>query len=274
MRRYVYLLAMATVISAGSAFAGSNYSYTTNGYNNFAPQQNYVQPQANYAQPQQMNYSQQTNYSVEPVILNTDVQPVYAQAGTLRGSVVTVPAGQCFKAVVTTPISSANMFRGQDVSIALGSNFYYNGQLIAPAGSTVTGMVIDAAKAKHGSMNGRVSVRFTNIVTPTGLQIPISAVIKTDDNSGVLVGGTAMDVTKEYGKDLTVGAGAGALTGVVMSAMGGGNIGKTAALGTAVGAGGGLVKSLWDKGNDVEIPANSQIDLYLTQPITVVPVSQ
>ena len=163
MRRYVYL-ALIAMICAGSAFAGSNYSYTQESYANYVPQQNYVQPQA--------------NYSTQPVMLNTEQQPVYAQAGTLRGSVVTVPAGQCFKGVVTTPISSANMFRGQDVSVALGSNFYYNGQLIAPAGSTVTGMVIDAAKAKHGSMNGRVSVRFTNIVTPTGLQIPISAIIK------------------------------------------------------------------------------------------------
>ncbi len=49
---------------------------------------------------------------------------------------------------------------------------------------------------------------------------------------------------------------------------------KTAALGTAVGAGGGLVKSIWDKGNDVEIPTNANIDLYLTQPITVVPAGR
>ena len=40
-------------------------------------------------------------------------------------------------------------------------------------------------------------------------------------------------------------------------------------MGTAVGAGGGLVKSVWDKGNDVEIPANANIEIQLTQPITV-----
>ena len=256
IRRCVYV-ALAVILGSGVAFAESNYNYSQPNYGNFA------QPQTG------VNYN-----NAETVMLNTEQQPMHAQANTLRGSVVTVPAGQTFNAMVTTPISSSTMFRGQNVSIALATNFYYNGMLIAPAGSTVNGMVIDASKAKHGSMNGRVSIRFTGIVTPTGLQIPISAVIKTNDNSGVLVGGTAMDVTKEYGKDLAVGAGAGAVTGVVMSAMGGGNIGKTAALGTAVGAGGGLVKSLWDKGNDVEIPANSQIELFLTQPITVVPVSQ
>lgn len=42
---------------------------------------------------------------------------------------------------------------------------------------------------------------------------------------------------------------------------------------TAVGAGGGLVKSIWDKGTDVSIPANAGIELILTQPITVNPAS-
>ena len=46
---------------------------------------------------------------------------------------------------------------------------------------------------------------------------------------------------------------------------------RGAALATAVGAGGGVVKSIWDKGNDVVIPANSSIQLTLTQPITVNP---
>ena len=118
-------------------------------------------------------------------------------------------------------------------------------------------------------MNGKLCIRFTQIYTPYGTQIPISAVIKTDDNTGVLIGGTKLDVTKEYAKDVTAGVAAGAISGLVFGALAGGNVGKGAALGTAVGAGGGLAKSAWDKGNDVEIPANATIDLMLTQPITV-----
>ena len=70
------------------------------------------------------------------------------------------------------------MTTGQNVSIALGSDFYYNGSLIAPAGSSVTGTVLEVSKAKHGSLNGKLLIRFTQIVTPYGVQIPISAVIK------------------------------------------------------------------------------------------------
>ena len=217
------------------------------------------------------NYDVQQNSEVP--LYQQNYYPTQTLRGnqTLKGSVVTVPAGQNVPVVVTTPISSANMTTGQTVTVALGSDFYYNRNLIAQAGSTVTGTAIEVSKAKHGSMNGKLLLRFTQIVTPYGVQIPISAVVKTSDNTGVLVGGTKLDVTKSYGKDVAIGAGAGALAGVIISPLAGGDVGKGTALATAVGAGGGIVKSIWDKGNDVEIPANSAIQLVLTQPITVNP---
>lgn len=234
---------LGTILLIGSAtIAAPNFDYAQN---NFSPAYN----------PNNYNFQRQTVNANQP----------------LRGSVVTVPAGQNISAVVTTPLSSENIIAGQSVSLALGSDFYYNGNLIAPAGSTVTGTAIEASKAKHGSMNGRLLLRFTQITTPYGIQIPISAVVKTSDNTGVLIGGTKADVAKSYGKDVAIGASAGALAGVLISPLAGGNIGKGTALATAVGAGGGVVKSIWDKGNDVEIPVNSAIQLVLTQPITVNP---
>jgi len=223
----------------------------------------YAETNYNYGQNQVSPVYERENYLNERITGRT----------TLKGKVVTVPAGQGFSAVVTTPLSSENLTVGQNVTLALSSDFYYADNLVAPAGSTVNGSVLEVAKAKHGSMNGKLMVRFTQIVTPYGIQIPISALIKTTDNTGVLIGGTKMDVTKNYGKDLLVGSAAGALSGVVFGALAGGSVGRGAALGTAVGAGGGLVKSVWDKGADVVIPANSTIDLTLTQPITVNPAA-
>lgn len=220
------------------------------------------------------------NYNIQQNTTPATYQPAYytnesfkLNNNTLKGRVVTVPAGETFKAVVTSPVSSETATPGQSITMALGSDFYYNGDRIAPAGSTIYGSVIDVSKAKHGSMNGKLALRFTQIITPTGLNIPISAVVKTDDYTGTLIGGTKLDVTKEYTKDLAVGAGAGALAGVIISPLSGGSIGKGTALATAVGAGGGLIKSIWDKGNDVEIPVNARLELILTQPITVNPTS-
>lgn len=232
--------ALFVILLGSAAIAAPNFGYNQNGTAPAFQQQSYNLPTVSAKQP-------------------------------LKGSVITVPAGQNISTVTTMPISSANLITGQNVTLALGSDFYYNGNLIAPAGSSVTGTVIEVSKARHGNLNGKLLVRFTQIVTPYGIQIPISAVIKTNDNTGVLIGGTKTDVAKEYGKDIAVGAGAGALAGVIISPLAGGNIGKGTALATAVGAGGGVVKSIWDKGNDVEIPINSAIQLVLTQPITVNP---
>lgn len=217
-----------------------------------------------------------TNYSFKP----TQVEPVqnsnyvqqplqYSQTKPFQGSVVMVPAGATVNTRLTAPLSSAYATRGETVTVMLNDDFYYGNNLIAQAGSTIYGTIIEASKAKRGSINGKLCVRFTQIYTPYGTQIPISAVIKTNDMTGVLVGGTKVDVAKEYTKDLAAGSAAGALSGLVFGALAGGDVGRGAALGTAVGAGGGLVKSVWDKGNDVEIPANAGIDILFLQPVTV-----
>ena len=241
--RYKNIFATVLVLSVltlNSAIAGSNFKYT--------------EPEPVVPQIPVNNNSQVMTYN--------NNQP-------LRGSVLTVPSGATFPATLTSGISSADATVGQNVYMILGKDFYYGDKLVAPAGSSVIGNVIEVVHAKHGSLNGKLTIRFTQIVTTSGTQIPISAVIKTDDGSGVLVGGTKTDVAKEYTKDVAIGTAAGALSGVVFGALAGGSIGRAAALGTAVGAGGGLVKSAIDKGNDVVIPANATVELYLTQPITV-----
>lgn len=246
-KRNLSLLLLSAMIStnlcATTVFAKGNYQYQQNAYQ--------PQYQGNYYQP----------------------QGTYAKNGTLRGHVVVVPAGTTIPSVVSTPISSEFLTMGQPVSVTLGSDFYYNNCLIAPAGSAVNGTVVQVKKATHGTVNGNLRLRFTEITTPYGSRIPISAQIRTADGTGLLVGGTKMDSVKGYAKDMGVGAGAGALTGLVASAISGGAIGKGTAIMTGVGAGAGLAKSLWDKGVDVVIPANSSVELQIDQPITVNPTA-
>lgn len=236
------IVAALSLLTGNAAIAGQNYNYTQQSAPNY--QNSY------YAPPQQQRYS---------------------EGSTLKGRVVTVPAGTVMNTVVTTPLSSEYMVVGQSATLALSSDFYYNGNLIAPAGSTVMGTVTVASKAKHGSINGQLQVKFTEIITPYGSRIPISACIKTDDGTGILKGGTKMDTTKEITKDAVLGAAGGALTGLVASAISGGALGKGTAIMTGVGAGVGLAKSGLDNGHDVIIPSNAAIELMIDQPITVSP---
>jgi len=260
--RISYVLA-AILISANVSFAASNFDYTPAapsypqpryGHQNQIQQPSFGSGTAEY---QRQYYNQQVN------------SPNTAQ--TLKGHIVTVPAGEKIPVITMMVLSSENLTLGQNITVALGSDYFYDGSLIAPVGSSITGQVLEVSKAKRGSINGKLLIRFTQIVTPYGTQIPISAVIKTEDGSGLLVGGTKLDVARDYAKDIAVGSAAGATAGLVMSALSDGKVGKGTALGTAVGAGGGLVKSIWDRGDNVEIPVSAGIELVLTQSITVNP---
>ena len=199
-----------------------------------------------------------------PVSAATTVQP-------LQGKVVMVPSGTSIPAMTTIQLSSSQLSLGQGVSFSIPQNFYYNNTLIAPSGSTVNGPVIQVKKAGRAGINGQLMIKFTNILTPYGQMIPISGMIKTDDGTGLLKGGTKLDSAKEYGKDIAIGTAAGAIAGTIMGPLSGGKVGKGAVYGTAVGAGAGLAKSLWDKGEEVEIPAGTQIDIVIDQPITFSP---
>lgn len=237
----------ALMVTTNITFAAANYNY-------------------------QPAYQPQSQYEYQPSYYPAQRQVVRGYNGnTLKGRVVTVPAGIQMQAVVSEPLSSQYLMLGQPVSLALGSDFYYNSTLIAPAGSTISGRVLQVRKATHGSINGLLKLKFTVITTPNGARIPISAVIKTADGTGVLVGGTKTDVMKDYAKDLAIGSAVGALAGTIMGPISGGQVGRGAALGTAVGAVGGLGKSVIDKGLDVTIPSNATIQLLIDQPITVTP---
>lgn len=188
-------------------------------------------------------------------------------AKTLKNSIVTVPAGQTFRGVFLSPVSSETAFNGQEVSLALTNDFYCKDKKVAPAGSTVTGSVIEVSKAKPGSLNGKLAMRFTHIITPSGLDIPISAIIRTPDKTGVLLGGS--DLMFTFGNGVVPESeSARTFTPPFIGA----SAGTAAAMTTAVKTNGGsLLKSVWDKGVDVDISANTAVELILTQPITVTP---
>lgn len=187
----------------------------------------------------------------------------------LQGRVTIIPMGTNFSGVTTSDISSNCLVVGDNVTLTLGNPFYYKGCLIAPANSNVIGLVTEAKAAGRAETTGRLKIKFTEIITPNGNRLPISAKIITNDGTGVLKGSATKDKAKNIAKDVVIGSAGGALSGLVFGSMAGGSAGKGTALGTAVGAGLGLGKALIDKGQDVTIPAGSQLNLMIDQPSTV-----
>ena len=222
------------------ALCGSNFTVTPPPTNVYAPQYT------------QVPYSTQEENASTP----------------LQGHIVAVPAGVNIQVTTTSKLGSDNLSLGESVSAVLSQDFVYNGVCIAPAGSTLTGNVTLVRKGGHAGKNGQLQIRFTQINTPNRNVIPISAMIRTDDGTGVLKAATATDTSKNYAKDTVIGSAAGAIFGTAIGAISG-SVGKGAIYGTAIGGGLGVAKSLWDKGESVEIPANSIVEVTIDQPITV-----
>lgn len=189
--------------------------------------------------------------------------------GNLQGKITYVPAGTVSTVMLSNSLSSESTTVGSPVSVTLVNDLMYNGKLIASKGSVLNGTVIKAKKAGFGNRNGQIQVIFNTMTTPQGYNIPVNAVFKTDDNSGILKGGATKDSAKDYAKNTVVGAGAGAALGTAMGALSDGSVGKGAIYGTAIGGGLGLIKGAATKGDNLTVPSGAYLDIYFTQPITL-----
>lgn len=225
-------------------------------------------PNVQYNQTSTTQYPLPIN-SYQPQNYNDNGYGYNNNYNQLQGNVIMVPANTTFAATTMSAISSETAKAGDSVTLYLSSDFYYGNKLIAAAGSRINGTVLKARKGGLANRNGQIQIKFTNIVTPYGQMIPLSASIQTNDGTGILKAGTAKDAAKEYAKDVGVGAAAGAALGTAMGALSSGSVGKGAIYGTALGGGLGLGKTLMERGGNIDIPQGSQLNIVIDQPITV-----
>lgn len=187
----------------------------------------------------------------------------------LKGHAVYVPSGITLNVVLSQNINSSSAHIGQEINAILIEDFYYNGQLIIPSGSTVMGTIVQSKKAGVLFKDGKIEICFSAIRTPYNNIIPISASVYTTDLSGVLKADSKKENLKDMAQTSAVSAATGAVAGVIVGAVSNSTVGKGALYGTALGLGAGVVKSAFNKGQDVIIPANSQIEIIFEQPLTL-----
>lgn len=253
MKKYIFTIAILTIIIQTGVLAQESEQETVS-----------ITPVIIDEIPMVQTGEYQTKYPL-PV---SSYEPQGYDESKLKGKVVMVPALTTFPAVSMNPLSTEFSRLGDSVTFYLGSDFYYGTSLIAPAGSKVNGTIIKVKKASIPNRHGQLQIKFTNITTPMGMIIPVSASIETDDGSGILKAGTAKDAAGEYVKDVGVGAAAGALLGTILGAIGNGT-GRGAVYGTAVGGSMGLIQSFSRSGQNIDIPQNVQMNIILDQPVTI-----
>jgi hypothetical protein len=188
-----------------------------------------------------------------------NAQPIY------QGQVSFVPAGTPVSARLEQTLSSEFSKVGETFTATLAGPIYAGNQLVAGPGSAVQGQVVAVEPAGRGGKPGSIDIRLTSIIAPNGQRFPLSA--RIDSNSFQLSAEGSR--VSHLAKTTAVGAGAGALSGLVGAAIGGGQKGKTTAIGTGIGAGVGLLGGAIKKGAELALQAGTTIPFILDQPMQV-----
>lgn len=187
-------------------------------------------------------------------------QGYQSQGSVLTGSVIYIQDGATFTAALLSDISSDSIVNNDRVSAELDADWIYNGQLIAPAGSILNGRAVDIKAASYAMANGQIGLLFNEIMTPDGNIIPLKT------NKVYIVGNSsrALNVTKRIA--------GGAATGLLLSAISmlfGADPTSAIIYGTSIGAGAGAISTISSKGEEIRVIEGSQLQIMLTEPLTV-----
>lgn len=191
------------------------------------------------------------------------VSAAYAPQQQYQGYASYVPAGTPVTVSISQALGSGFTKPGETFVATLSSPLSAGGTLIAPAGSQVQGTVVSVEPGGRGGRAGTMDLRLTNVITPNGRMIPLSASLDQASFELKADGGR----TSHLVKTTAVGAGAGALSGLVGGAISGGRKGQATAIGTGIGAGVGLLGGAFQKGKDITIDSGTSLPFILDQPV-------
>ncbi|MCQ2739408.1 MAG: TrbI/VirB10 family protein [bacterium] len=185
------------------------------------------------------------------------------QANSFYGRVSQISSGTVLKAYLQNSINTATATKGEQVTAVLTENVTLGNSVVFPQGSLLYGTLSKAGNATYGSRNGRVVINFTSLVTPENktYQIATEAIDFSVANEGK---------AKSTIQSAATTAAVGAIVGLVFAMLTDSKSKmRTTAISAGVGAGSSLVANLAQKGVDAEIPSYTEIEVTLTQPVTV-----
>jgi len=182
---------------------------------------------------------------------------------------LTVPAGQKLLMQLKSGINTKSAKPGDGVYLETSFPVSIDNTMAIPPGTYVQG-VIDNVK-RSGRIKGRAEVlfHFTTLIFPNGYTVSVPGSVNDvpgADNGRVInkEGSVQADGTK--GKDAGTIAGPAA-EGAIIGALARG--GKGALIGSGIGGAAGLAEVLFTRGNEINYPAGTAVEMVLQRPITL-----
>ncbi len=173
-----------------------------------------------------------------------------------RLTTYTVPAGTVLDVEFTESLASNSSTPGESFRVRVARDIVEDGEVVIPAGSEILGEVTEAVPTRRVGGQAKLSLRFTDLVLPSGVTLPIDASFVQQGRS-------------ETGKDAATiggGAAAGAILGRV---LGKGNRSKGSVIGAIIGAAAGTVIASRTPGEEVVFPRGTVVSLRLDEGVEV-----
>lgn len=185
------------------------------------------------------------------------------------GKTITVPAGTKLLMHLQSGVNTKSAKAGDNVYLVTSFPVSIDNTMAIPPGTYVQG-VIDNVK-RSGRIKGRAEVlfHFTTLIFPSGYAVSVPGAV--NDVPGADVGhvvnkeGTVQaEGTK--GKDAGTIAGPAA-EGAIIGALARG--GKGALIGSGIGGAAGLAEVLFTRGNEINYPAGTPVEMVLQRSLTL-----
>ena len=189
---------------------------------------------------------------------NTDASPFASREeqkkpAAAKPEPIVIPSGTSISVSLQTAVSSASSHSGDKFEAVLASPLKVDDETVAPAGTTVTGRVVDAESSGRLEHPGRLSLSLVSM-SLNGRSVPLST-------STVSAQGQS-----HKGRNLKWIGGSAAGGALLGGILGGG---KGALIGSAVGAGGGTAAAAATGKKDVGFGVEHRLNFRLTQSVTV-----
>jgi hypothetical protein len=216
-------------------------------------------------------YALPTHLLAAPPLNTSSVSTEEIQLETLKGPLITVPAGTSFTVSLQQPVSTQINKVGDTVEALVETPLIAESRVVLPKGSLIQGTIVGVRSSGGAVKSGSLELRFTKALpTGTKLQLPLLAKVKTPNGSGVLEGEGFKSNVGQIATKTAIGAATGAATGSISGLLRHSNVGNGAIIGASIGAGVFLIYSLLQtKPQPVELENQAPLTLVLEQALTV-----